>query len=66
MTVWQRPAGCESGACVEVDVNTDDNPGLVFVRSSLRPHDEVFFDATEWAAFVAAVKAGQFDGEVKR
>lgn len=58
---WQKPQGCDTNTCVEVDTET--TPGAVLVRTtgtwsvsaSIAPtHDE-------WRAFIAAAKAGQYD-----
>jgi predicted secreted Zn-dependent protease len=57
---WVRSSECDAGSCVEVLV--DDN--LIFVRSSeagqLGPAAQ-FFTVLEWRAFIAGVKAGEFD-----
>ncbi|WP_433276619.1 DUF397 domain-containing protein [Pseudonocardia xinjiangensis] len=48
------------GSCVEVGQTAQG--GLVIVRHSLRPNAaSLKFSAHEWAAFVAGVKAGEFD-----
>lgn len=51
---------CTVGGCVEVGQAPD---GSVVVRDSKDPHRaaELVFDRAEWAAFVAGVKAGEFD-----
>ncbi|MCG5470915.1 DUF397 domain-containing protein [Micromonospora sp. LAH09] len=53
-----KPAQCESGTsnCVEVAIDAKLNR---IVRSSQRPGEQVMFDQTEWATFVASVQAGQ-------
>lgn len=56
ITDWIRP-DCSLGSCVEVQLF----PGMVKVRSSLTPQVEVVFTGDEWAVFLGAVKAGQFD-----
>lgn len=51
---------CSLGGCVEVGQAPD---GTVVVRDSKDPDRaaELVFDGAEWAAFVAGVKAGEFD-----
>src|SRR6185369_10383264 len=53
MSEWIRPAGCDSGSCVEY--RTVD--GRVFVRSSEDPNDMITFTVAEWDAFVAGLTA---------
>lgn len=53
---WVR-ASCDSSACVEAQPV----PGGVLLRSSLMPEAVVDVTREEWAAFVAGVKAGDFD-----
>jgi len=57
---WRKSSFCPSGAtCVEVAALPE---GGAAVRDGKDPRGaELHFDATEWAAFVAAVKAGEFD-----
>jgi hypothetical protein len=60
-TEWAKSSASEpnGGNCVEVNVGHD---GLVGLRDSkLEPSPVFVFDAGEWAAFLTAVKAGQFD-----
>ena len=55
---WQTPIGCDSGSCVEV--STDG--GRVLIRDGKNPAGPVLsFTPAEWARFVTAVYAGQFD-----
>lgn len=50
-----------SGNCVEAGP-VDDNSERVAVRHSHRPGGHTFaYDRTEWNAFLAAVKHGDFD-----
>jgi uncharacterized protein DUF397 len=51
---------CNLGGCVEVGQGPD---GSVVVRDAKDPQrsTSLVFDRTEWAAFVAGVKAGEFD-----
>lgn len=57
--MFRKSSKCSSGACVEVD--TDAEP--VIVRN---PTSGVFvaFSREEWACFIDAVKANEFDVEV--
>lgn len=74
MTGWRRSAACSSSSCVEVQFATSTfsgGDGCVavgvdgerwLVRDSKDPAGPVLtFTPTEWAAFVAGVKAGEFD-----
>lgn len=58
MTTWQRPAGCESGVCVEVaDIGT-----AIAVRDSKNPDGPALvFSRAEFAAFLNAAKHGEYD-----
>ena len=50
---------CSLGACVEVGQSPD---GAVLVRDTKdRMQQALSFTADEWTAFVAGVKAGEFD-----
>jgi hypothetical protein len=50
---------CSFGSCVEVGRTPD---GYVLVRDSKdRAQEALSFTGEEWAAFVAGVKAGEFD-----
>jgi hypothetical protein len=58
---WAKSFASEpnGGNCVEVNTGT---AGLVGVRDTKLAESPVFvFDAGEWEAFLAGVKAGQFD-----
>ena len=58
---WVKSFASEpnGGNCVEVNIAPG---GLVGVRDTKLTHSPVFvFDAGEWEAFLAGVKAGQFD-----
>jgi hypothetical protein len=49
---------CDTGSCVEAAaVGT----GTVAIRSSEMPLDKLRITRAEWLAFVAGVKAGDFD-----
>lgn len=58
--VWHKVRACTGTAnCVEVAVLPH---GGTAIRDSKDPQGSILmFDAAEWAAFVAAVKAGEFD-----
>lgn len=54
---WRRGARCNNGACVEVARVDDD----YLIRDSKDPDGGILrFSAQEWAAFEAAVQAGEF------
>lgn len=56
---WQRPSRkfCESAHCVEAKAAD----GHVFIRASVMAPDVVTLTGAEFAAFVGAVKAGEYD-----
>ena len=57
---WLRP--CDTGQCIEVSTDTADLPdGYVAIRTSWRPDVVVVADRAEFAAFVAAARAGAYD-----
>ena len=60
MIQYRTSSYCSVGGCVEVGRTPD---GSVVVRDSKDPQrsTSLVFDQTEWAAFVAGVKAGEFD-----
>lgn len=59
MTEFKISSFCNFGNCVEVG-RADD--GAVLVRDTKdRALQELAFTADEWRAFVAGVKAGEFD-----
>jgi hypothetical protein len=57
VTDFRKSSFCGSSACVEV-AQAD---GEVLVRDSKDPAAALRFTADEWAAFVAGVRAGEFD-----
>ena len=59
---WRKANGCPNGqTCVEVAALPG---GGTAVRDSKDPEGaRLRFDAAEWAGFIAAVKAGEFDPE---
>ena len=54
---WRRPSGCANSECVEVA----GHGWAVLVRQSQHPAEELMFYRPEWATFIAAVKAGEYD-----
>ena len=60
MTEFRISSYCNFGGCVEVGRSADD--GVVLVRDTKdRAQEALAFTDEEWAAFVAGVKAGEFD-----
>ncbi|MBC3985534.1 DUF397 domain-containing protein [Streptomyces sp. AC536] len=59
---WYKSSySSNGGACVEVAANLAAY-GTVPVRDSKNPHGPALaFDTSAWSAFVAGVKAGDFD-----
>jgi hypothetical protein len=56
---WRRIEFCGSQACVEVATVAMDT---ILIRDSKNPHGSpLSFDRAEWEAFVAGVRAGNFD-----
>lgn len=57
---WIRPARCSFGDCVEVAFD-----GInIHIRDSKHPHGAVLtFTKTEFTAFIAGAKRGEFDVE---
>ncbi|WP_433557597.1 DUF397 domain-containing protein [Pseudonocardia xinjiangensis] len=60
MIQYQISSYCTGGGCVEVGRTPD---GPVVVRDSKDPErgTSLVFTREEWTAFVAGVKAGEFD-----
>jgi Domain of unknown function (DUF397) len=58
--VWRKARACPNNAtCVEIAALPD---GSVAIRDSKDPEGpQLRFNAAEWAAFLVAVKADQFD-----
>lgn len=54
---WRKPSQCTDGACVEVKIKTNQ----VRLRSSDFTQAELGFGLQEWAAFIRAAKAGEYD-----
>jgi hypothetical protein len=74
---WRRSSYCTGGECAEVrwvraDCSANSCPEVahvgdtVQVRSSREPDVVVVFDAGEWAALEAGIKAGEFESGAKR
>lgn len=56
---WIKSTFCGNATCVEV---TDLDNGGVLLRDSKHPEIEpLMFTEDEWDAFLAGVKAGEFD-----
>lgn len=53
---WTRSSFCESNGCVEVAIDH----GVTYVKADHGP-EILVFTAEEWQAFIAGVKAGEFD-----
>lgn len=58
MTEWIKPGRCESAHCVEVAEGLADN---ILIRMSDLPDVQLIATADEFAAFVQAAKAGEYD-----
>ena len=59
MTEFRVSSFCNFGSCVEVGRTPD---GAVLVRDTKnRMQEALAFTDEEWTAFVAGVKAGEFD-----
>jgi Domain of unknown function (DUF397) len=59
---WVSSRACNNSACVQVAHLPG---GMVGIRDSKDTSKAAhIFDSSEWAAFVAGVKAGEFDGPV--
>jgi len=59
VTDFRVSSFCSFGNCVEVGRTSD---GVVLVRDTKdRAQEALAFTDEEWAAFVAGVKAGEFD-----
>jgi hypothetical protein len=60
VTEFRISSFCSAGGCVEVGRSLD---GSITVRDSkdAERRSSLVFSAAEWSAFVAGVKAGEFD-----
>jgi hypothetical protein len=54
---WQAPGRCETGTCVEVRAN---KYGAIEIRTAAF-RSPVVATPVEFAAFIAGIKAGQYD-----
>ena len=59
---WRRPKGpdgteCATSECVEVGADSR----YVVIRASQRPAERTVFYRPEFAAFITAAKAGEYD-----
>lgn len=55
---WTRSTFCGGDGCAEASIR----PGVVELRNSTSTHGPVVeYTHDEWAAFIAGVKAGEFD-----
>lgn len=55
--VWRKAKACEQGACIEIT----EHGAHVFVRDSKNPRMVLRVERADWAAFLAGVRAGDFD-----
>jgi hypothetical protein len=55
--VWRKSARCETHNCVEVAKRVDE----IAIRNSSVPEVQLAFAGPVWTAFIAGVRAGQFD-----
>ena len=66
-TKWRRSSLCVNSGCVEVALSAvlrdgDDLDGILVRDSKLGDASPILsFTPEEWAAFIAGVKAGEFD-----
>jgi uncharacterized protein DUF397 len=56
---FRTSTACDTGACVGVAFQEDGN--ILVQNTTTRAHEPLTFTRREWAAFVAGVKAGEFD-----
>ncbi|WP_213453412.1 DUF397 domain-containing protein [Rhizomonospora bruguierae] len=54
---WRKSTRCESSNCLEL-ADLGAHAGL---RNSTRPEVQLTFEAPAWRAFLAGVRAGEFD-----
>lgn len=53
---WRRSSFCSNGACVEIAHEEE----VVLVRNSQAPERVMEISESEWAAFINAVRTGEF------
>ena len=58
---WISSSKCNDGACIEVTFDPGSEAEHVGVRSSTMPDEVLWFSRDEWAAFIAGIRAGEFD-----
>lgn len=58
--LWIRSSRCETGQCVEV-LYYEDGSALIRNSGSGEQSPVLRFPVDEWLAFLAGVKAGEFD-----
>jgi hypothetical protein len=59
---YQKSTFSANGSCIEVGSGTDGACGMIHVRDSKDPEGPVLsFTPSEWTAFVAGVRNGEFD-----
>jgi hypothetical protein len=57
---WTKSSHCSNNACVEVAIANEE--GDVLVRDAKDPNGPTLrFDSTEWRAFLAGARIGEFD-----
>lgn len=59
---WVKARGCSDAACVEVRAASDLPGSDILVRASGEWGKWLTFTREEWDAFLAGVRAGDFDG----
>jgi hypothetical protein len=59
---WRKSSFCDSSQCAEVEIRGQH----VMIRRSDGQSAVLTFSPDEWAAFVAGVKAGEFDVDQPR
>lgn len=54
---WRKSSKCESSMCIGVNVT----PDAVLIANTANLADHLAFTPAEWRAFIAGVRAGDFD-----
>lgn len=60
MNNWAKSTFCASSACIEVSLDPEFDQ--VLIRNSTNPNVFMAFSFSDWQAFIAGVKQGEFDG----
>lgn len=60
--IWVRSSFCDGGTCVEVAQQGDSH---VLVRDGKNPRMVLRVNRSDWDAFLAGVKVGEFDADVR-